>query len=59
LVTEKNTLVTARPSGTEPKIKFYFSVRMAVENWPNGDYSRAMEELEGRIGELKQEMGVA
>ncbi len=59
LVTEQNTLVTARPSGTEPKIKFYFSVRMAVENWPNGDYSQAMGTLESRIAQLKQEMGVA
>ena len=59
LVTEQNTLVTARPSGTEPKIKFYFSVRMAAENWPNGDYSQAMGALERRIAQLKQEMGVA
>lgn len=59
LITEHNTLVTARPSGTEPKIKFYFSVRMAVENWPNSDYSQAMGALESRIALLKQEMGVA
>ena len=59
LVTEQNTLVTVRPSGTEPKIKFYFSVRMAVDKWPNGDYSEAMGALESRIAQLKQEMGVA
>ena len=59
LVTEQNTLVTARPSGTEPKIKFYFSVRMPVDKWPNGDYSQAIGALESRIAQLKQEMGVA
>lgn len=59
LVTENNTIVTARPSGTEPKIKFYFSVRKATEDWPNGDYQQAMAALENRIAELKKEMGVA
>ncbi len=58
LVTENDTLVTARPSGTEPKIKFYFSVRMPVDKWPNGDYTRAMEALEDRINLLKKDMGV-
>jgi hypothetical protein len=32
---------------------------MAVENWPNGNYSEAMGALELRITQLKQEMGVA
>ena len=59
LVTENHTLVTARPSGTEPKIKFYFSVRQATEDWLNGDYQQTMAALENRIGELKKEMGVA
>ena len=59
LVTENQTVVTARPSGTEPKIKFYFSVRQATENWLNGDYQQTMGALENRILELKKEMGVA
>ena len=59
LVTENQTVVTARPSGTEPKIKFYFSVRQATEDWLNGDYQQTMAALENRIGELKKEMGVA
>ena len=59
LVTENQTVVTARPSGTEPKIKFYFSVRKATEAWPGGEYARAIDELEQRIAELKREVGVA
>lgn len=59
LVTENQTIVTARPSGTEPKIKFYFSVRMAPEQWPNGSYQEAMKALEQRIDLLKKELGVA
>jgi len=31
-VLEDNTVITARPSGTEPKIKYYFSVNVRVEN---------------------------
>lgn len=31
-VTEDGSLISARPSGTEPKIKFYFSVKENLEN---------------------------
>ena len=31
-VTEDGTKISARPSGTEPKIKFYFSVNAVLEN---------------------------
>lgn len=31
-VLEDGTLISARPSGTEPKIKFYFSVKEPLEN---------------------------
>jgi phosphoglucomutase len=30
--TEDGSLISARPSGTEPKIKFYFSVKEPLEN---------------------------
>lgn len=58
--TANQTIVTARPSGTEPKIKFYFSVRMAPESWEQfGGYYGAMDELEQRLIRLKQQMAVA
>lgn len=31
-VTQNGSIISARPSGTEPKIKFYFSVRQTVAN---------------------------
>ena len=31
-ITEDGSLISARPSGTEPKIKFYFSVKEKLEN---------------------------
>jgi phosphoglucomutase len=31
-ITEDGSKISARPSGTEPKIKFYFGVNMALEN---------------------------
>ena len=34
--TEKGTRIAARPSGTEPKIKFYFSVNTPLDSIKNG-----------------------
>ncbi len=44
--------VTARPSGTEPKIKFYFSVNAPLTE--AADYEKVKLKLEGRIAELKE-----
>ncbi len=44
--------VTARPSGTEPKIKFYFSLKTELRG--ASDYAAAVEGLEKRIAELKE-----
>lgn len=43
--------VTARPSGTEPKIKFYFSLKTEIAS--HADYPAAKARLEQRISELK------
>lgn len=60
LITAEHTIVTARPSGTEPKIKFYFSVRKPAEQWSHfGGYAGAMNALDRRIDQLKSELGVA
>ena len=46
--------ISARPSGTEPKIKFYFSVH---EKLPNaGDYERVNNLLDERIKAIIKEM---
>lgn len=51
-VTESGSIVTARPSGTEPKIKFYFSVRATAEA-AQADYEGVMDQLGARIEALK------
>ncbi len=51
-VTAEGAIVTARPSGTEPKIKFYFSVRATPEA-ARADYEGTMQDLEARIEALK------
>lgn len=45
--------VTMRPSGTEPKIKFYFSARRALEG---ASVEHARGELKGRIEALKKDI---
>ena len=42
-VLEDGSKISARPSGTEPKIKFYFSVNSTLEN------AAAFEETEARL----------
>ncbi|MEX2640227.1 MAG: phospho-sugar mutase [Balneolales bacterium] len=46
-ITERETIVSARPSGTEPKIKFYISVNDALEDVAH--YSTKEDELDRRI----------
>lgn len=49
-VTADGSIISARPSGTEPKIKFYFSVRTRVENKTQIDQAEAL--MEARIQSL-------
>ncbi|NOT51130.1 MAG: phospho-sugar mutase [Chitinophagaceae bacterium] len=46
-VTEDMSSISARPSGTEPKIKFYFSVNTELKN--AADFERVNKELDGKI----------
>jgi phosphoglucomutase len=48
------TKISARPSGTEPKIKFYFSVHTQLAN--AADFDRVHAELNARIEEVIRDM---
>lgn len=50
------TKISARPSGTEPKIKFYFSVNASLEN--EAAFEEKDKELEERLKALIGEMGL-
>ena len=52
--TKDGTKVSARPSGTEPKIKFYISVRDQLAS--TADYQAVTDLLETRINRIKQDL---
>lgn len=54
--TADGTVVTARPSGTEPKIKFYFSVNKALKN--RSEHDATCEELKQKITNIQSELGL-
>ncbi len=54
--TEDGTKIAARPSGTEPKIKFYFSVTHPMQN--SSQYNGMKEKAHQKIERIKQELSV-
>lgn len=48
------TVVSVRPSGTEPKIKFYFGVRAELKSVE--DFDRVEAELDAKIEAIKKEL---
>jgi len=49
---EDGSIITMRPSGTEPKIKFYFGVKADLEN--KADYQSVEEKLEKKLNALAE-----
>ena len=54
-ITEDGSKISARPSGTEPKIKFYFSVNTKLESIEKFEevQQKAKEKIQMIIGEMK------
>lgn len=54
-LTDDGTKVSIRPSGTEPKIKFYFSVMSKLEN---GDYFGTEDKLKEKVHNLLNDLNL-
>ncbi len=56
LVLADGSKVSARPSGTEPKIKFYVSVNAPLNN-PN-DFDKTLVSLKDKVKAIQQDLGL-
>jgi len=54
--TEDGSKIAVRPSGTEPKIKFYFSVHKPLKDVKN--YKAVEKELDEKINRLKKDLNL-
>ena len=55
-ITQDGTKMAARPSGTEPKIKFYFSINTELKN--AADYKKVDAELDAKIERILKELNI-
>ncbi|OOQ56414.1 phospho-sugar mutase [Mucilaginibacter pedocola] len=55
-ITEDGSIISARPSGTEPKIKFYCSVNGKLES--KEAYAETEKQLEAKIDTIMKDLGV-
>ena len=53
-ITSDGSKISARPSGTEPKIKFYFSVNSSLKS--KEQYESVLEQLKARIDHIIRDM---
>lgn len=54
--TEDGSIISARPSGTEPKIKFYCSVKTKLAD--KAAYDEASKELDAKVEAIMADLGV-
>ena len=54
--TADGSKISVRPSGTEPKIKFYIEVRGKMES--SADYDRANADAKAKIEAVKKDLGI-
>ncbi len=55
-ILEDDTVISARPSGTEPKIKYYFSVNQDINS--EAEFDKGLESLQKKIVAIQEEMGL-
>jgi len=55
-ITEDGTIVSARPSGTEPKIKFYCSVNGKLAS--KAAYAETDKQLDEKVNSVMKDLGV-
>jgi phosphoglucomutase len=55
-VTEDGSIISARPSGTEPKIKFYCSVNKPLAS--KADFDKVNQELEDKVDAIMKDLAV-
>ena len=55
-ITEDGDIISARPSGTEPKIKFYCSVKNDLKN--TSDFYKVQDLLDAKIDRIMSDLGV-
>lgn len=55
-ITDRGSKITARPSGTEPKIKYYFSVNQPLNS--KAEFKGAQKQVFERIAAMKLDLGV-
>ncbi|TAG85853.1 MAG: phospho-sugar mutase [Bacteroidetes bacterium] len=55
-ITESGSVISARPSGTEPKIKFYFSVKTHLPD--KKSFDNKVTELESKIAAMSDDLGL-
>ena len=54
--TEDGTKISVRPSGTEPKIKFYIEVKGHMAN--GSEYDKAIADADAKIALVKKDLGI-